>query len=110
MFRKAALAVVLAAPFLGAQAMDLPQPVRELTNKNKTTPAGRNSGAKSKAKTVDLCFRRDFYDVQFLSPTQPPPPNAFVAVVGASVFDCADVLPDGSGLINPTPTQIGIVG
>jgi hypothetical protein len=111
MFRKAALVLAVAVSLLSAQAMDLPEPMRELTNKNKTKPAGGQSGVKSKAKTVDVCFLRTAYDFEFVSPAvnPPPPPNAFLAVVGASVYECADIRTDGTGLVG-NPMQIGIAG
>lgn len=65
MFRKTAIVLALAASFLGAQAMDLPKPARELTNKNKTksakVTAPKNGGftksnqCKNAAKTFVQC-------------------------------------------------------
>lgn len=111
MFRKAAIVLALAVSFLGAQAMDLPKPVeRELTNKNHTKATKADRGIKAKAKTVELCFRRDAFDGGFLLTNAPPGrTNLFQGFVAASVFDCADVKTDGTGL-NGSPTAIGVVG
>ena len=61
MLRRTTVALVLAASFLGAQAMDLSKPERELSKTNKTKPAAHNNGFKSKAKTAGLrLVRTDF--------------------------------------------------
>lgn len=104
MFRKAAIVLALAASFLGAQAMDLPKPVRELTHKNKTKPAAHNSGVKSKTKTAQLCLVGEGYDRMGLDSNG----GAFAATsylytAHMSVYNCADVGTTGAPNTGATP-------
>ncbi len=93
MFRKAAILLALAASFIGTQAMDLPL-ARELTyNKhNKTKAAKPNKGARSKAKTVEIClFGTSEADVSITG-------TGTVEIYTASlrVYNCADINADGT--------------
>lgn len=101
MFRKAAIVLALAASFLGAQAMDLPKPVRDLTSKNKTKAAGKNNGVKAKAKTVQLCLEGIASDLQVFDPT-------ILYTASMSAYNCADFGSNGFPIDNAQ--SIGGIG
>ena len=105
MFRKAAIVLALAASFLGAQAMDLPKPVRDLTSKNKTKAAGKNNGAKAKAKTVSLCLQG--VDGR-LATIADDVADTLLFTAGMEAYDCANF--GSNGLLIGTPEPIGGVG
>lgn len=107
MFRKVAIVLVLAASFLGAQAADLPKPVRELTG-NKTAPAAKNTGARSKAKTAEVCIARTGLGVM---PQFAPLPadSPFLAIITGNVYDC-DNVDRTTGVPAAGATPIGVVG
>jgi hypothetical protein len=117
MFRKAAIVLALAASFLGAQAADLPKPVRELKihNKTKTKQTAHGGNARAKAKSVTLCLGGDGADfATVFSPEVTidpesdelilnPDPDVAEFVGNFGVYKCADTT-------TADPEAIGVLG
>jgi hypothetical protein len=117
MFRKAAIVLALAASFLGAQAADLPEPVRELKNAHKSATKQTKHGgnAKAKAKSAQLCLggpgtaaNTVFSPEVTIDPESGelilnPDPDVAQFVGNFEVFNCADTT-------SANPEAIGLVG
>lgn len=95
MFRKAAVALALAASVLGIQAIDLSK-VKLEGRKLTTKPAAHTSTRK--AKTVELCLVGVGLDLVpfFSNPGDPTAATSYLFTAAMDAYNCADVNADGS--------------